>query len=41
MREYYAYQLFQQFDIDAPMEKKIAVVLVMNMSLAWHKKFKM
>ena len=22
MREYYAYQLFQQFDIDAPMEKK-------------------
>ena len=41
MREYYAYQLFQQFDIDAPMEKKIAVVLVMNMSLAWHKKLKM
>ena len=23
MREYYAYRLFQQFDIDAPMEKKL------------------
>ena len=37
MREYYAYRLFQQFNIDAPMQKKIAVVLVVSMSLAWHK----